>query len=221
MSKMLGFGFLWWLTGNPFVAFLILLVLLYVLERRFVGLFPSVTRPFRIRRRLRKIRQELALNPHHNSLKSEAARILIELRRYREARRLLDEALEQVDDSAELRVDAALCRLKLGELAEGEALMLEALEMNPRVRYGEPYLRLGEAFAEHDREKALGYLRKFGDLQSSSCEAYYRLGLLLQKTGKPEEAKDAFREAVETYRSLPRYKKRSERRWALLARMKR
>jgi tetratricopeptide (TPR) repeat protein len=221
MSKVFGFGLLWWLTGNPFVALLILLVILYVLERRFVGFLPSVTRPIRIRRRLRKIRQELALNPHHNSLKSEAARILIELKRYGEAKRLLDEALRQVDDSADLRVDAALCRLKLGELAEGEAMMLEALRMNPRVRYGEPYLRLGEAFAEHDREKALGYLQQFGDMQSSSCEAYYRLGVLLQKTGKPDEAKRAFREAADIYRSLPRYKKRSERRWALLARLKR
>lgn len=221
MPKMFGFGLLWWLTGNPFLAFLLLLVILYVLDRRFVGLFPSVTRPFRVRSRLRKIRQELALNPHHNSLKSEAARILIDLKRYGEAKRLLDEALEQVDDSADLKADAAICRLKLGELAEGEAMMLEALDMNPRVRYGEPYLRLGEAFAEHDREKALGYLRKFGDLQSSSCEAYYRLGLLLRKTGKPEEARQAFREATDIYRTLPRYKKRSERRWALLARMKR
>lgn len=221
MSKVFGFGILWWLTGNPFVAFLILLIVLYFLDRRFVGLLPSVTRPFRIRSRLRKIRQELKLNPYHNSLKSEAARILIHLKRYGEAKRLLDDALQQVDDSADMRVDAAICRLKLGELDEGERMMLEALGMNPRVRYGEPYLRLGEAFAESDREKALGYLRQFGDVHSSSCEAYYRLGQLLQTTGKPEEAKQAFREATDVYRTLPRYKKRSERRWALLARLKR
>ena len=220
MSKVFGFGLLWWLTGNPFAALLILLVILYVLERRFVGLSPSLARPVRIRRRLRKIRQELALNPHNNSLKSEAARLLIEMKRYGEAKQLLDDALKQVDDSAELRVDAAICRLKLGELPEGEALMMEALEMNPRVRYGEPYLRLAEAFADRDREKALGYLQTFSGLQSSSCEAYYRLGVLLEKTGKPDEAKKAFREALVTYRSLPRYKKRSERRWALLARLK-
>jgi len=221
MSKLFGFGLLWWLTGNPFTALLILLIILYVLERRFVGLSPSLTRPIRIRRRLRKIRQELALNPHHNSLKTEAARLLIEMKRYGEAKRLLDDVLRQVDDSAELRVDAAISRLKQGELAEGEALMLEALKMNPRVRYGEPYLRLAEAFADHDREKALGYLQTFSSLQSSSCEGYYRLGVLLAKAGKPEQASQAFREALDAYRSLPRYKKRSERRWALLARLKR
>src|SRR5690606_32960711 len=123
-------------------------------------------------------------------LKTEAARILIHLKRYAEAQALLDEVLRQVDDSADVWFDAGLCRLKQGQLSDGEAMIRKALELNARVRYGEPYLRLGEAFAEKDREKALDYLRRFGDIQSSSCEAYYRLGVLLTSMGKTGEAKD-------------------------------
>lgn len=221
MGKFVGFGLLLWLTGNPFVAILLLLLILYVLDRRFVGIFPSITRPLQIRSRLRKIRQELRLNPHHASLKIEAARILIHLKRYAEARGLLDEVLKQVDDSAEVWFEAGLCRLKQNQLSEGESMILKALDLNGRVRYGEPYLRLGEAYAEKDREKALSYLRSFGEIQSSSCEAYYRLGVLLSSMGKTAEAKQAFAEAVEVYRSLPKYKRKSERRWALLSGMKR
>ncbi len=221
MGKGLLFGLLWWVTGSPFLAIIILLAALYVLDRRFVGLFPSITRPFRIRGRLRRIRQELLLNPHHTSLKTEAARILIELGKHAEAQSLLDEVLRSIEDSADVWFDAGLCRLKLGQLAEGERMILKALELNPRVRYGEPYLRLGEAYAAADGEKAIGYLQAFRDIQSSSCEAYYRLGNILNAMNRQAEAKQAFAESVEIYQALPRYKRKSERRWAMLSRLKR
>lgn len=221
MGKIAIFGLLFWLTGNPFVALIVLLIILYVLDRRFIGIFPSITKPFQIRSRLRKIKQELQLNPHHTSLKTEAARILIGQGNYAEAGKLLDEVLQQNEDSAEVWFEAGLCRLKQGKLAEGEAMMAKALELSPRVRYGEPYLRLGEAFAASDREKAMEYLRQFGEIHSSSCEAYYRLGNVLRGMGRRDEARKAYAEAVEVYRSLPKYKRKTERRWALLSLLKR
>lgn len=221
MGKGLIFGLLWWVTGSPFLAIIILLAALYFLDRRFIGIFPSLTRPFKIRGRLRKIRQELKLSPHHTSLKTEGARILIDLGKYEEAQSLLDDVLRHVEDSADVWYEAGLCRLKTGKLPEGESMILRALALNPRVRYGEPYLRLGEAFSVSDRQKAADYLQAFGDIQSSSCEAYYRLGVILSGMNRSDEAKHAFTEGVEIYRSLPRYKRKSERRWALLSYLKR
>lgn len=219
MGKFLLFALLWRLTGNPFLALIIILVVLYVLDRRYVGLFPSVAAPLRRNRRLAKLRQELAANPHQTSARHEAARLLIEKKRYREAAGDLERVLAVMDDSAEAVCELGLCRLKLGAAAEGERLMLQSLAMNPRVKYGEPYLRLGEAFAASDPDKAIGYLKQFGEVHSSSCEAYYRLGKLYKRLGRRNEAAGAFREALQLYRSLPRYKRRSERRWALLSRL--
>lgn len=221
MSKAILFGVLWWITGNPIVALLLLLVLIYILDRRFIGFMPNLLKPLQLSKRLRKAREELALNPHNASLKLEVARILVEKRRYREASELLDGIIEVMDDSAEVWFESGLCKLKLGDLAEGERRMQKALSLNPRVRYGEPYLRLGEAFADHERDKALDFLHKFRDVQTSSCEAYYRLGSVLHRMGRGEEAKKAWREAVEIYRALPKYKRKSERRWAYKAMMKR
>lgn len=221
MSKAILFGIFWWITGNPFIALLLLFILIYVLDRRYIGVMPNLFKPLQLSSRLGKVRQELSLNPHHASLKLEAARILIEKRRYEEAAALLDEILGVMDDSAEVWFESGLCKLKLGRLAEGEEDMLKALELNPRVRYGEPFLRLGEAFADVDRDKALAYLHQFRDIHSSSCEAYFRLGKVLSRMGRPDEAKSAYREAVHIYRSLPKYKRKSERRWALKAAMKR
>lgn len=220
MGKFFLFGILYWMLGNPLAALLVLIVIVYILDRRFVGLSPSLIRPLKRNRRLAAVRRELAASPHNTSLKQEAARILMEKKRWKEAADYLEEIRPIMDDSPEVLADLGICRLKEGQLAEGEALILESLEKNPRVKYGEPYLRLGEAFNVSDPDKALHYLRKFGEVNSSSCEAHYRQGQLYSQLGRKREAKEAYDEAVRLYRTLPKYKRKSERRWALLARLK-
>lgn len=220
MGKIIVFVLLWRLLGNPFIALLVLLVVLYLLDRRFVGFSPSILRPLKRARQLRKLRGELRMNPHHTSVKLEIARLEMERRRYGEARALLLDIAGVMSDSAEVLAELGICELKLGQLAEGERLLTEALDINPRVKYGEPYLRLGEAFAASDPEKAIRYLQRFSEVNASSCEAYYRLGLLYRQLHKKEEADAAFRETVELYRGLPKYKRRHERRYAWLARFK-
>lgn len=218
MSKLFIFSLLWWVTGSPFLAVILLIIILYVLERRFVGMTPSIVRPFALRRKLSGLRQDLSMNPHNRSVKLEAARIWIQLKKYSEAKRMLLELAETEDDSAEVYYELGLCCLKLGQLEEGERLILRALEINPRVKFGEPYLRLGEALAVMDAERAIGYLERFREQHSSSCETYYRLGRLYRQLGRLEEARQAFRDTLDIYRGLPKYKKRTERRYALLAR---
>jgi tetratricopeptide (TPR) repeat protein len=220
MSKILLFSLLWWLTGSPFVALLVLLVLLYVLERRYIGLTPSIMKPLQRGRRLSRLKEELRMNPHHTTTKLDIARIYMEQKKYEAARELLLQVAAVMEDSAEVLSELGICELRLGRLAEGERYILDALERNPRVKYGEPYLRMGEAFAAQEPEKAIRYLKQFREVQSSSCEAYYRLGQLYRQLGRNEEARRAFLETVELYRGLPKYKRRHERRWALLARFK-
>ncbi|GAA4862094.1 hypothetical protein GCM10023310_46850 [Paenibacillus vulneris] len=220
MSKLLLFVALTWLTGNPFIALIVLLIILYALDRRFIGLTPSIFKPIQRARRLARLRQELSMNPHQTSSKLDMARLLMERSQYREASQLLEQISTVMEDSADVRAELGVCKLKLGSLEEGEQLLLEALELNPRVKYGEPYLRLAEAWADTEPGKAIRYLETFGSVNSSSCEAYYRLGELYARLGQKEEARRAYRETVELYRGLPKYRRRFERRWAMLARLK-
>lgn len=217
MGKVLLFGLLWYVVGNPFVAILILLVILYVLDRRFIGLTPSIARPFRLRSRENRLRRELRMNPHDTSAKHELARILLERRRYAAAEPLLRDVLAVKEESADARCELGLALLKTGRPDEGERLLLEALEADPRAKYGEPYLYLGEALADRRPQDAARYMEQFREVHSSSCEGYYRLGQLYRGLNRLVEAKEAYREAVDVYRMLPKYKRRQERRWAFLA----
>ncbi|MFD1775091.1 tetratricopeptide repeat protein [Paenibacillus rhizophilus] len=215
MVKFIVFMLLWRLVGNPFLAVIILLAVVYFLDRRYVGVFPSIARPFRRARQSSRLRTQISLNPNDVSSKFELARLLAERKKYREAQELLLQIGDRYEQSAEYWVDLGYANIKLGQLEEGESQMLRGLEINRRVQYGQPYLRLAEAFRHNDRDKALHYLQEFHEIQSSSSEAYYLLGSMYKALGQEAEAKRSFNESVAVYRSLPRYKKRQERGWAL------
>ncbi|BBI35318.1 hypothetical protein KCTCHS21_47170 [Cohnella abietis] len=217
MSKILLFIGLTWLFGDPFIAILVILIILYVLERRFIGLSPSLVRPFRRRNAIAKLKNQIHLSPHDVAAKSELARLLIESKKYDKAREILLGIQTQMDHSAEYWSDRGICDLALGNVDEGEREMQQALLISPRVKYGQPYLRLAETFSKSDPIKAVAYLQEFKNVNSSSCEAYYRLGVVYTGLGNPEEAAKAYRECRELFRSLPRYMKRHERKWALLS----
>ncbi|MGG1660010.1 tetratricopeptide repeat protein [Brevibacillus sp. NRS-1366] len=218
---MLIFSILWWLTGSPFAALIIILLLLYVLDLRFVRLLPDITRPLRRWRRISTLKNQLHLNPHDTSAKLEMARLLMEKRQYAEALSFLEGISSLMQDSPEYLCDKGICLLKLNRMEDGVHLIEQALRENPRVKYGEPYLRLGEAYAKHHQmEKAMASLEELAKTHMSSCEVYYKLGELYSKLHQKEKAKQSYLEAVEVYRGLPSYKRRTERRWALMAWLK-
>ncbi|MUT65853.1 lipopolysaccharide assembly protein LapB [Paenibacillus sp. NEAU-GSW1] len=221
MSKILLFVFLTWLTGNPFIAILVLLVILYALDRRFVGLTPSFIKPLRRSNRLRKLKRHIAEAPNDTSSKQEVSRILIEKKKYAEALKLLEPMERTLDDSAEYWDDLGLCLMQLGQPERGEAAIYKALSINPRVKYGAPYLRLAAYYSRLDAEKALESIASFQEIHSSSCEAYERLAEIYKQMGRKQEMKDAIEEGLRVYRTLPRYKKRLERSWAIKLLLKR
>ncbi|WP_055108515.1 tetratricopeptide repeat protein [Paenibacillus ihumii] len=204
-----------WLTGNVFLSLIIFLAILYFLDRRFIGIFPSFTKPFRRARQIARLRQELTVNSFNVSSKRELARLLLDRKKFHEAHELLLEVQSSSEASAEYWSDLGEALLKMGRLEEGEQATLKALRINERVKYGQPYLNLAFAFREKNPEKALQYAKNFGEHYSSSSEAHYLLGSLYQSLNRKEEAKQAWEESIAIYKSLPKYKKRNERKWAL------
>lgn len=215
MSKFMLFFLLSWLTGNPLIAIVILLLIVYFIDRRFVGVFPSISKPFKRLRNISKLRQQLSVNHFDVSSKRELARLLLDKKKFQEAHQLLEEVKPSSESSAEYWNDLGTALIGLGRLEEGESMILHALSLNERVKYGQPYLHLASAFREKEPEKALHYAAKYGEIQSSSSEACYLLGSLYHSLGRKEDAKRALEESLSIYRSLPKYKKRHERKWAV------
>lgn len=190
-----------------------------MLDRRFVGLTPNIFKPIQTARRIKKMKQELSLSPFNYSLKVQLSRLYMERKQFHQALPILQEVFQNNPDSDEIKAEFGYTLIKTGEKEKGTALIEQALQRNPRVKYGEPLLQLAETYTHQDPSRAVEYLERFKDIQSSSCEAYYRLGRLYKQLGRHQDANVAFKETVELYKSLPKYKKKSERRWAMLASM--
>ncbi|RIX52475.1 hypothetical protein D3P08_13465 [Paenibacillus nanensis] len=211
------FLFLWlsWLFGNPIVAIIVLLILLYALDRKFIGLSPSLLKPIKRRSRISKLKQRVEASPSDVSAKQELARLLMEGKRYKEALHIWEPLQGVLEDSAEYWDDLGHCYLETGDTEKGEASTLRGLKLNPRVKYGAPYLRLADSNRKRDPEQALAYLQSFQEIHSSSCEAYDRLSTIYKGMGRAEDAKRAADEGLRLYKSLPKYRRRSERKWAI------
>ncbi|MNZ70392.1 Tetratricopeptide repeat protein [compost metagenome] len=215
MLKFSLFILLAWLFGNPITAIIVMLVLLYILDRRFIGLSPSFFKPIKRLARIKKLKQHISLSPNDVSAKQELGRLLIDRKKYSEALKWLEPLQSVLEDSAEYWDDLGLCRLHTGDEERGVACISRALELNPRVKYGAPYLRLAAYYSIGRTEQAVAYIRAFQDIQSSSCEAYDRLAAIYKQLGQKEETKMAVEEGLRIYQMLPRYKKREERKWAV------
>lgn len=204
-----------WLFGNPFIAILVMLTLLYLLDRRFVGLTPSIFKPLKRISRIKKLRQQIDRSPSDVTSKHELARLLIERKKYSEALHWLEPLQHSLEDSAEFWDDLGTSCLYCGDEERGVASTLRGLSLNPRVKYGAPYLRLANHFSNERTEQALAFIQKFQTINSSSCEAYDQLASIYKQLGNALEARRSTEEGLRIYRMLPRYKKRQERKWAV------
>lgn len=218
MSKILLFLLLTYVFGNPFIGLIVLLILLYFLDRQFVGVFPSITKPLKNARQRSALAKEIALNPHHARNRLDLGILWIEKGKYAKALPYLETAAQRLDDMAEAHYYYGLALLQTGEEELGLASIEKALALNPRVVYGEPYLVLAQHYrSKGEANQAKAALQSFHGINSSSSEAYYRLGEIHREAGEKDSARRAYEEAIENYRLSPKFIRKKERRWAVLA----
>jgi len=220
VSKFLLFGLLTLLTGSPWTALLVVLALYLVFDYQYLGFARSAVGRIKSAGEIRGLQADVDLNPHNAAALNDLGRLLILNGRAPEAVSPLEHAIERLEDSDETNYYLGLAYLKTGKEREGEARIRKALELNPRFRYGEPYLRLGEYYLNTGRhDEALTMLHKLGEIHSSSVEGFYQLGETHRQMGDLAQARDAYHKSVAAFRQSPRYKRREERRWAWMARL--
>lgn len=219
-SKFLLFALLTFLTGSPWTALLVVLALYLLLDYQYLGFARSTVGWIKTAEEIRELQAGISLNPHNAAALNDLGRLLIFNGRAREAVAPLERAIERLDDLEETNYYLGLAYLKTGRERDGEARIEKALAINPRFRYGEPYLRLGEYYLNAGRDDdALAMLRNLGEIHTSSVEGFYLLGETHRRMGDLAQARNAYRTSMAAFRQSPRYKRREERRWAWLARL--
>ncbi|MDC0747621.1 tetratricopeptide repeat protein [Polyangium mundeleinium] len=183
----------------------------------FIALRPFIPDPIVLARTWGKIRAldaQIAANPANITARRDLAIIWLERLRPGRALELLDEARRRAPDDAELLYLTGLARMRCGDPEGALAPLVRAVELEPRLRYGDPYLAAAEALLLLGRlEEAEDALERFTRTNSSAIQGHVLLSDVRRKLGDAEGAKTAIREALDTWKTLPRYRRRSQVQW--------
>ena len=218
MGKLLVFGVLTWMTGNPIVALVIVLVVSAAGYGYVSGRLFRIPRAVNRWISIRELNRTVATNPHDATAQADLGRLLVEAGQPARALSHLEAARARAPEVAETTYYLGAARLRLGDAATGRPLIEEALARDPRLGYGEPHLRLADYYLDHDRPgEALPHLERFHEVHASSVEGQYKRACAYLATGRTDLARAALEEAVRAYRGAPRFKRREERLWRLRA----
>jgi tetratricopeptide (TPR) repeat protein len=209
---------LWMITtvivGNPFVALGIVLLVVWLGSAQFTGRYWNPLGFLRARREVDRLRTDIETNPGNAAAHNDLGRILALKGKFDEALPHLEKAYARSPESAETSFFYGYALLASGKEEEGRARIEDALELKPRLRYGEPYLLTGNVYYDQGRHAdAIPWYETFTKLNTESAEGFYKLGRAYAQTGRPDDARAALRDAIAAYRQAPRFIRRKQRPW--------
>ena len=168
--------------------------------------------------RIRALKGQIAVNSSNVTARRDLARIYIARLQPRSALVLLDEARARHPDDPELLFLTGLGRLRSGDPEGALEPLIRAVEVEPRLLYGEPFRVAAEALVKLGRlEEAEDALDRYVGINSSTVEGYTQLARVRQNRGDGEGAKRAIHEALQTFAQLPGYQRRRQIEWWLRA----
>jgi tetratricopeptide (TPR) repeat protein len=187
----------------------------------FFVLRPFVPDPWVVLRtwgRIRALDGQIAANPANVTARRDLAILWLERARPRRALELLDEARQRDPDNAELLYLTGTARLRAGDAEGALAPLVQAVDLEPRLRFGDPYLVAAEALTDLNRlEEAEDALDRYTSLSSSSLQGWVRLADVRKRRRDARGSREALAEALATWKQVPGYRRRGEFRWWLRA----
>jgi tetratricopeptide (TPR) repeat protein len=220
MGKILIFSLLYWVTGSPIIALLVILAIYLAVDRTFLGFLPDPVRLFRTASRIRELRKIISVNPHDGRSLKELGVYMLERGEYQSAVQYFGMAETKMSDDPEFNYYYGISVARTGDITKGRALLEEAVKASPALKYGEPYLMMAEVYMDSgDYESALPLLEKFEEIHSSSSRGFYRMGVVKLKLGAREEGVEYLKKSIKAFKGSPFFKRKTDRKWAWKARV--
>jgi tetratricopeptide (TPR) repeat protein len=207
------------LTGNPLLALLILIIVLYVMERRFIGVLPDIWGPWRRARTTRQLKREVQVNPANGEAHLDLGEIYLRREKYELARLYLEKASEKMTGHPLYHFYLGSSNYYLGNIDEGQREIERAVTINPKTSLGEPYVYLLRIYLQEkqsDQRIEETYARL---LQYGTPKTFYLAGKILKEAGDKDRARRLFMETIENYEACRGALKRLYRKWAIFSKV--
>ncbi len=220
VGKFMLFFFLSWLTGNPIIAVVLLIVVYLAIDRTYYGFVPDPLRALRSAGRIRELQRIVAINPHDARSMKELGIFMFERKDYQKALEYFSRASSKMSDEPEFNYYYGIALARSGSVDRGRALVDDALLASPGLKYGDPYLAMAEVYIDTGvYDSAAPLLERFLKVHISSVEGLYQMGLVKIKTGKADEGREYLKKAATVFKQAPRYRRKIERKWVWKARL--
>lgn len=168
--------------------------------------------------RIRSLRVQIEANPANVTARRDLARLYLDRLRPRAALKLVDEALARDPKNAELLYLRGLACSRVGRYTDALAPLVEAVQIDPRILFGEPYLLAGDALTKLGRdEEAEDAYERYVDANTSSVEGFLKLSRVRRRRANKPGARVALDEALSTFSQLPGFRRRKQLGWWLRA----
>jgi tetratricopeptide (TPR) repeat protein len=213
------FSILWWITGNPVAAALLLLFAYAVADWYTFGFLRGFAHVLRNLRRAPRLRRQIAVNPHDRRARVELGEILVEQGRFAAAIEVLRPAAQQDPHDLSALYPLGIACLRTGRVEEGELFLRELHAADPDFRLGRAPLEIGaNRLRRGDAKGAVEQLAQYVATHPHRVEGHYLLSCALRRSGDAPAAAQARARAWEEYETALPYQRRIERRWAWRAR---
>jgi tetratricopeptide (TPR) repeat protein len=207
------------LTRNPLLALAVIILIMFLAERRFIGLLPDFTATWRRVNRVRELQREVRVNPANAEAYLELGEACLQKGQYEQALSYLNSAAAKMEDHPLLHFYLGAAYYQLGRIDEGRVEIERAIELNPKASFGEPYLYLAKIYLQQ-KQPAEKIEQLYQNLmQYGSPKIHYLAGNLFLTCNEREKASCLFRETIENYQACRGSLRRIYRRWALLSRI--
>jgi tetratricopeptide (TPR) repeat protein len=164
--------------------------------------------------KIRSLEGQINANPANVTARRDLAVVWLERLRPRRALELLDSARVRFPRDAELLYLTGVARFRCGDAEGALEPLVQVVEIDPKLRMGEPYLVAAEALMTLGRlEEAEDSLDRYVSTNSSSIQGYVLLADVREKRGNKDGAKQAIGEALHTWKTLPAFRKKGQYGW--------
>jgi len=206
--------------GNPLLALVLVAVIYIIIDRRFIGALPDFIQPLRRWRKIAVLKGE-AESSHAPGLKYyELGSLQVENGDMEDGRESLEKAHELIPDHPDIDYYLGVARIRTGALDAGKTVLENALRLNPKIKYGFPYVYLMEYSLkkQESAEQVEAYLEKI--VEYGNPHMFYEAGVIFQKEGERKRAGEMFRQVQACLRRSPTFLKKQHRNCAIKAKIR-
>ncbi len=205
---------------NPLAAIVLIVIVYAIIDRWYIGALPDFIEPLSRWRKIAKLKSELEFSPSPGQILYQMGALQVESGNMKAGLRNLEKAHDLIPEHPDIEYYLGVARIRMGALAAGKEALENALKLNPKIKYGFPYVYLIEYSlkSEEPGEQIGLYMEKIFEYENPRI--YYEVGAVFQKAGYTEKAREMFQKVQVSFRSSPSFLRKQQLYYVIMSKLR-